>query len=420
MKKTIIRSSDYEFYRILLPWKTVFSKHRNYIAEELEKRHPRFSGSCCYDARYCLEKKNLMAEIVVMEKASLAQYRNEGGTLCIEENMKRTVFNQQIRIFRSLSLVLLVLTGILSFRIAKSLFLDEKLSSKNSSSESIFSKSESGSEWDSISPESVTLESPEELLPKVFASVGLHGGKISSFSYTSRKGSTAKKSDGLCTFSIHGCNCEEVANAQYCVVSFKNNEPHFEMILPFQKTDAKTEVYKASELNSYAKIVSFENDTKSLASIRSQIRELGALIESEQNSENSVELSFYADFSILYSCLKICGTEADNSFWAVQSFSLSESGNKCRVKISFTKYGENEEFNPVLLTARYAYLFGHELKIVPKKSSLISQKGDAAKALSAKSKVGEIKKNDGSVFVCYRNSEGRMAFLKQEKAYEKR
>lgn len=421
MKKTIIRSADYEFYRILLPWKSIFSQHRKFIIGELEKRHPRFSGSCCYDAKYCVEKKNLMAEIVVMEKSSLAQYKNAGGNLYIEDNTKRSVFNQRTRIVRGVSLILIMLTGILSFRIAKSLISGEKLSAESQVAEKAISPADALlAEGGSSSDEQFTLESPEILLPKVFASISAHGGKISAFSYSRKDSSDGRKSSGLSTFSIHGCNCEEVTNAQYCVVSFKNNEPHFEMILPFQKDLLPKTCLSPDEEKSASRTLSHENDAKTIASIRSQLRELGAVIESERNGEDCVDFAFFSDFSILYSCLKICGLEAESSLWSVKSLSLTESGNRGSVRISFDKGGEKEDFSPLLLASRYAYLFGPELKILPKKAGLISEKRDSLKNLAAKSKVGEIKKNDGSIFVCYRNSEGRMAFLKQERANENR
>ena len=408
MKKTIIRSSDYEF-------------HRKFIIGELEKRHPRFSGSCCYDAKYCVEKKKLMAEIVVMEKSSLAQYKNAGGNLYIEDNTKRSVFSQRTRIIRAVSLIMIMLTGILSFRIAKSLISGEKLCTGSAVAENTISPADYLAEENGASSgEKFTLESPESLLPKVFASISSHGGKISAFSYSRKDSVDGKKSSGLSTFSIHGCNCEEVTNAQYCVVSFKNNEPHFEVILPFQNALPGKSSLASDEPDSDSKIASHENDAKTIASIRSQLRELGAVIESERNGEDCVDFSFFSDFSILYSCLKICGLEAEGALWTVKSLSMTENGNRGSVRISFDKHGKKEDFSPLLLASRYAYLFGPELKIVPKKAGLISDKRDSLKNLAAKSKVGEIKKNDGSIFVCYRNSEGRMAFLKQERVNENR
>ena len=62
-----------------------------------------------------------MAEVVVMDKANLARYKRSGGALYLETEQKRSVFSGKARFFHGCTLILLVMAGLLSFRIAKSL-----------------------------------------------------------------------------------------------------------------------------------------------------------------------------------------------------------------------------------------------------------------------------------------------------------
>ena len=411
MKRTMVRCSDYEFYRILLPWKCIFSRNRNFIVGELEKMHPRFSGNCCYDTKYCVEKKKLLAEVVVMEKSSLAQYKNCGGELYLENMKRRSVFSLRNRILRFVSLVLIVIAGILSFRIAKSFMTGN--ASPDVYASLLMEDDADGLCTQNLSDEKICISEDEKVLSSVFYSVSSHGGKISSFSYNKTDSISAGKS-GVCTFSIYGCNCEDVANARCCVVSFKDNEPHFEMVLPFKNVDF------VSSVNDEQKI-SEDEEIAAVVSIRKKLREIGAVFESEHNGNDEAEFSFFAERKILYSCLKIVGLEAENAAWSEKIISISEKGGMCKVKLCFSKNKIRYDFSPLLLVSQYAYLFGSELKLEPKKTGLFGSEvkksvEKCGELFPLKNKIGEIKKKDGSILVCYRNSEGRMAFEKKEAA----
>ena len=115
MKKVMVSVADYEIYRFLMPWKFVFSREKAFILSELEKMHPRFSGSCCYDTKYVLKKRQVMAEVVVMEKARLARYKTAGGELFLESEKKRSVFSNRARIVRILSIILIKIVIIFTY-----------------------------------------------------------------------------------------------------------------------------------------------------------------------------------------------------------------------------------------------------------------------------------------------------------------
>lgn len=413
MKKIMVSAADYEMYRFLMPWKCLFAHEKKFILGELEKKHPRFSGSCCYDTKYVLCKKNLFAEVVVMEKANLARYKNAGGELFLESEKKRSVFSKRAKMQRILSVLLLLIAGLLSLRIARSLFFENAGSVASSG---IVLEDSSVAENDSELETEQKL-SGEALLKEVFLSVSRRGGKISAFSFESNSLPTNGNLAGECKFSIHGCNSEEVANAQYCVVSFKDNEPHFELVLPFtvpfdEANANQANCIEESEISETAPIFSYENDLLAVTAVRKQLRDLGAIIESEHNGETSAEFSFVTDASVLYSCLKICGESAEKSCWRTKQFSVTERAGKCRVQTSFLKEKQRQSFSPILLAAQHAYLFGSELKIQPKVKKLFPVPA-ATNPLVMREKLGEVRKNDGSVFICYRTIDGKMTFEKK-------
>ena len=418
MKKTIVHVADYELYRILLPWKCLVSGANSLILGELEKLHPRFSGSCCYDAKYSMEKKRLLAEVVVMEKASLARYKRSGGELFLETERKRSVFSGKARFVRACTLCMIVLSGIFSFRIAKSLFFAEKkpVSSEVTETEEISIGNNAG-----LDAKKDTLLDGEELLKEIFSSVSRRGGKIAVFSYQKleNSGKIEDEVGGKCTFSVYGCNSEDVMSARYCVVSFKDNEPHFDLELPFaRQCVGKKDEVPDSENQRQAEIFSYEDELVAISSVRKQLRNLGAVIESEHNGERTAEFAFFADSSVLYSCLKICAENAEESLWLEKTISLSENKGKCRVSLSFEKLERRDSETRcgeiLSLCARYAYLFVHELRVQPKKAKIFPVAVQSPKTIVVREKIGEVRRADGEVFICYRNIDGKMSFEKKE------
>ena len=315
MKKIIVRSADYELYRFFMPWKCLLSHDESrYIVRELEKQHPRFSPSFCYDAKYSLKEKRVLAEVVVMEKSSLARYKNDGGELFLEGNKKRQVFSRKSRFFQGISLLLIILTGLLSFRIVKNLLVEE-----NGTEEALAENVQFSS---SSEEEKTILPSAEKLMDNVLISVSKRGGNIASFSYSKNgeKKSAGSDEEGKCSFSIYGTGTEAIANGRYCVVSFKNNEPFFDLELPFGKCDSEEKTVFEGE-NSVDKKMTEIDENLEIASVRNNLRELGARIESENNGENKASFSFSCSQGVLYSALKICTEGAERCGWGEEKFS---------------------------------------------------------------------------------------------------
>ncbi len=80
MNKLICPQDFYDYYSIPFPVKALQRKQRNkYLCSELEKLHPCFSDDCCFDSRLSFVKKGLKADVVVMQKFKLAEYKKMNG-----------------------------------------------------------------------------------------------------------------------------------------------------------------------------------------------------------------------------------------------------------------------------------------------------------------------------------------------------
>ena len=223
MRKNYVRKEDYDFYSIELPLKIAFSKKRkNFILRELEKLHPRLTASCFIKSWFCLKKGKIQTYVAVMEKNLIASYKKRfsGGNLYIPEKGNFSLSATKYSIFAGI--FLLLVAGIFSGKMIYETFFQRKkiiasenlslLNGKKINSEAVFP----------------VLLAPSELVAAVFSSVSKNGGRISSFSWER----------GICSFSINGCPSEDVAQAQYCVVSYKDNKPRFTLSVPVSdKTD---------------------------------------------------------------------------------------------------------------------------------------------------------------------------------------
>jgi hypothetical protein len=91
--KHSVDPADFESYVIPLPAGSRFGKKKeSYIRGQLEKRHPCFSDSCCYDARYVFMGKELAVNTIVMDKVVLSRYRLQfpGKMLTVKVPAKNT------------------------------------------------------------------------------------------------------------------------------------------------------------------------------------------------------------------------------------------------------------------------------------------------------------------------------------------
>ena len=118
-KSNALRCSPdyYDFYSIPFPVKAVGRIQKNkYICAQLEKLHPCFSDDCCFDSKLRISNRGLQADVVVMQKFRLAEYKsqNHHKPIYIEE-LKEIPFFKDYKtkkrnvIFAAIGLIVLVL-----------------------------------------------------------------------------------------------------------------------------------------------------------------------------------------------------------------------------------------------------------------------------------------------------------------------
>lgn len=88
MRKNILKCPeyDYDFYTIPLPVKLLFGrKRKSFIYSQMEKLHPCFSNDYSFDSHLHLEKSGLKAQVVVMPKYKIAEYKAGNKKLFFKE-----------------------------------------------------------------------------------------------------------------------------------------------------------------------------------------------------------------------------------------------------------------------------------------------------------------------------------------------
>ena len=113
----------YDVYSISFPIKALGRIQRNkYICSELEKLHPCFSDDCCFDSKIRFSKGGLKADVVVMQKFRLAEYKNQNNQKPVYiEEFKKLPFFKDFRYKQKLYTFLIasVLILLLIFVVAK-------------------------------------------------------------------------------------------------------------------------------------------------------------------------------------------------------------------------------------------------------------------------------------------------------------
>ena len=375
--KTMVRRRDYDMYSVRLPFSMIRSRQRDaFVRRELEKRHPRFSEKCCADTRLSLHKDGLTADIAVMDKVRLAQYKKEfpGKRLFLEQQPERAVFKNARGGGKALALGLLVCALLGGVQVVRNARASAVAPLTTAQTEPV---------------EQTAFLSPEHVLLTVLAAITRKGGKLSALVWQS----------GSCRFAVTGCHPEDIASDEQCTVSYKNNEPHFELALPVQHmVTAHTES-------------AFRADTF-VPALRHALLSYGAVILSEQIAARDVAVHVFCTHDILGTVLKCSAEQAELHGWSEAAFSLQGGENGGDITMTFVPgtLAACDE-TPLRAVATYASLLMPEQIIAPVRPRKASV---AQSPVIVRDKVGEIRRMDGSRFVYYRMSDGRI-ICEQEK-----
>ena len=103
-KTNVLKKNDFEKYEVFLPFSAALGKRRKkFLCSELEKMHPCFSDEFCFDSAVRkIGKKGIAADVLVMSKRKLAEYegkRSFSGTGFFAEKLKHRYFvNEKLRL----------------------------------------------------------------------------------------------------------------------------------------------------------------------------------------------------------------------------------------------------------------------------------------------------------------------------------
>lgn len=369
--KTLVRRHDYDFYTVRLPFSMIRKRERSlFVRRELEKRHPRFSEKCCTDTKWALRKGKLTAEVAVMDRVRLAQYKKSfpGKRLFLELQPERAVFKKSRTGGTVLMCALLGCAVLLGVRTIRHLRPAQDNVSVAAQPEPT---------------ERASMLAPEQLLVSILAAVTRKGGRLTA----------ARWQGNQCSFAITGCHPEDVVSGERCTVSYQNGEPHFEVALRAQEQTpvAHENASPAAEL---------------VPALRHALLSYGAVILSEQIADDSVTVQLFAAHNVLGRALKVCAEQAELHGWCEASFALQSGENGCDAKITLAAGNVPYEIqSPLQTLAIYAPLFipsEPPAAVRPRRANVVHA------PVVEREKVGEIRRMDGSAFVYYRMGDGRI------------
>jgi hypothetical protein len=207
-----IEECDYEQYCFVLPSGNRIGRNRKrYVREQLEKQHPCYSDTCCYDLKYTLVNKKLAARVVVMEKSVLARYRltNNGKTLFCKNHLT----NRDEKVFQKNARLLLYMPAlILPILIPAFLPKTERYAQEN---------------FNIVAKETpADIQSTDSLLSELFFVINQKGGRISFFEYID-EGQSEKFTMGVSGIYPETLCAENGLPLVFSPVAFADKNPSF-------------------------------------------------------------------------------------------------------------------------------------------------------------------------------------------------
>ena len=425
MKKVFVKQNDYELYSIPISLRSLSRRNgRNFLLRELEKRHPCFSSSNCFDTKVQMKHRNLFAEVVVMEKAKLFEYRNKfpSRRLFLEGHGNRCVFRKK-EDFVKLGIVCVLLAGAAvgwhmgtKARLPVSGVEENRLLSPQAE----------------CAKEDYVFLAPHELFTLVFSSVSKNGGRINSMEW----------SGNVCEFDVSGCPSEEIAGAKYCQVSYKNGEPNFTI----HNDGLKIRRAELSELSGYGGydeshhggLLAVGDSANSLwaygkrpegknfvPAVRTGLLSAGCAILGEQVAEDSCSISFLCSGENFSSALGILAACSRAHGLREKSIRVENGAHYAAVKVSFSSGSsstEDEAMTPLSVCAQYApVLCRFNAPEEPQTRPSEKKAGAAVYTIAPHrrsmegNRLGSIVAKDGRVFTYYKSNDGKIK-MEEERA----
>ena len=409
-KMNVIKTNDFEKYRVLLPFTAITGKRKKqYLCSELEKMHPCFSDEFAYDSVIKgISLKGLPADVLVINKYKLAEYEGRrkfsGSGFLIENDISKNSRKIAHRFFihTKWKLSLLTIVGILVVGIAGAIC--------GSHAKPVSSVSEAN-DFENYENNEINETEDFSLSEKFFEAVSSSNGIVSDFQW---------KTDGLMEFlnaSVKGIYPEDLS-----VLSENKNTGEtvsYEHGLPYMQVSYSKKI-NALKLKSDIKGKLDNSDFNK--AVRNLLSEYGADLKEEKAPPYHIEFSVQRRTQIKELLTKLSEMILqDNRF--VTEVSIKVTGNSdLQAGISIERETSAGIGFDVSLLAEYLNFFKDikkNVETVAKKSVLKSEqtkKISESENPKLRTKIGEIKRADNTYLVFYKNADGKIeSYIQKEK-----
>lgn len=376
MIKRELNKRDYERYFFFIDIKNLFGKRRKqYIQEELEKRHPCYSEIFSYDAGVRINRKKIQLDVVVMNKLKLHDYKRKvpmsflGFRLENEKSFLRFSDKKKVSFFSAvLFLIILIIFSFLKYGNKNKTIITEDVNEINVED----------------LPDIMTGEKSR----KLFEMVDINKGKIRSLVW---------KTDGYfeeINITLHNIFPESLNEIRTNLnerILYENGNPTFTFNDKWKISKTAQKPFEEQQnINDFFRKAIIENG--------------GKLLD---------ETFFPARFSFMCKKdLKLVGVLSEiliANDVGVKEIRLIPSENDFSVELSFDTKFSNCQGIPVQILSEYSKLFYEETKTKVDKEKMTEKKENRNLT-----RVGVIGYEDGKKKVFYKNDVGKIVVLMEE------
>ena len=204
-----------------------------------------------------------------------------------------------------------------------------------------------------VNTASASLIASVSVVARIFSTVCLHGGKIASFSFDGN-------SDECCLV-VYGCRCEDVVNAQFTRVCFRDSEPVFSLAIPLGKNVFYPQKRQNRDSSGMFHMVGAPrcDGKRMLRQFAERLTVFTPHLFAEKTNADEAAFSVSVRPTVLYSVLKVCAELATDLCLREEHVSVCVHDDVCTISLSFTgtTESEQEEHSVLLTVAQFAYLF---------------------------------------------------------------
>ncbi len=362
-----------------------------FINSELDKVHPCFSLSFCIDARNHIKKNGLFVDVVVMNALKLAELKNKhGANLWIKEKKLIRVFqNKKKVLLERIAIFMILPLFLLGFFHLKNIFLQNK---------NIVN--------DSVVKISTNKESDEPYnFGALFKRIAFYKGIIEEL-------------------KVEETNGTVVTKLQVCDLPPESIIVRDEKISPVVYVDKKPFfTIEIRERHKHQNDYDFSPE-KIIPELREQIFTMNGLVKEEDFIQGSVKLQFTRmtedDFCRFIDFISTILQKHKNS---IKSFALSTTeDNDVVVTLVLAEFGGMNDASFLQEMKVSPKLFIKEIKNESRKETTFVKKDGHQEKIVPPDKesvpqnvIGRIKNPDGLYKVFYKDKDGKIKFLVQEK-----